>query len=1487
MVSLPSQARAAVAATATNTTTKTTTNSIKSTDALPPQPRFEHYSISDGLSQSTVFAINQDRRGFLWFATLNGLNRFDGYSFTNYHHHRNDPNSLPDDFIRTLLNDSHGNLWVGTQNGLARYQESQNNFIRYGLEQGLADNEVWDIFQDREGRLYVATASALHRYDSETDDFSALTLTYQGQPLREIKHIFQDSRGLLWLGTFDDGIYLWQRESGQVYRSQQDNPWQINIDANALFDMASIDGDYWLATDNGIYVLNKSYRVLHHYRQQDGIGSNRIRSIQAVSDHYVWAASENGMAQIDRNSQHIRLIQERAEQPHGLSNSFIYTLFKDQANTLWLGTLGGGVNRYNALATQAEHYSKLSDGDYGLSDDMVWHFEAAADDGIWIATQHGGLNLFHTRDYRFEHHLSDINQPVWSVVRGLQDRLWLIIGNQVAWYDPEQRELHPLTNQSTAPLIDLSYINDAMWLVENGNTLMRIRADGDDGFRINRYPVTGVADDITALAADVTDQVWIASRNALLRFDIRRGEVIERITQLGQTPVDALTVSHIERYGENLVIATLNQGVFIYNLLTEAVSPLNKATGALADNVIIAMQHSHQSLWIMTRNGASEVDTDGHIKRQIDYRSSSDNVELNNAWVSPREHIYLATTNGFIRVLPNAVSEPAAALNVELTQFLLLNKAVSISSLDERNQQQLLSADNVYVNYGQSPLSIEFAAPNSVNPKALSYRYRLSDVDNDWVVTSANNRRATYTNLSPGSYEFAVQASSDELNWSNARRITLHIGYPVWLQLPAIAGYAGLFLVALLILTHIFNARRQNARQLLHSEERLKLSLWGSGDQLWDWDIPNHVLFRQNTWRHFTEFPIDGERVGTEQQPSNIHPQDKARIQEALRDHLQGLSEHYEVTYRVRHGEQWLWLLDRGKVVARDESGQATRMTGTLKDITDIVAAQERIRMLATSLTNISDGICIYDQRFIICEVNNAFERITGFTREQVINQSFKLPLYKPAYIEQIKQRLASEGSWHGEVMDKRADGSTYQMELTIDCVRDDAGDISLYVASFSDISERKAAEVELRRLANTDTLTGLPNRSYFQVSHSNLVRKRLKHALLVFDLDNFKKINDSLGHEVGDHLLCQVAERLSDIGRAQDTLYRLGGDEFGLLLEDCTDLTVITSTAKTINQRLAKPFHIAEAEVVVTSSIGIVVYPNDGNSSQELLQNADNAMYHAKREGGDRYQFFSESMNQNAVRRLQLEGQLRRALKQNHLTVYYQPKVDIASGNICGLEALARIELPDGQVISPADFIPLAEETGLIVELGEKVMRQACRDMKAFLASGLQHSRVAVNLSARQFALTDLSQRLLNILQQEQLAPQMLELEITEGIVMPDPEHAITLMTALSEQGIHLALDDFGTGYSSLAYLKRFPIHSLKIDKAFVDDISHNDIDRNMVASVVAMAHHLQLTVVAEGVESADQLAVLRTLGCDQAQGYYFAKPLNASEFRQQWLPR
>ncbi|WP_419555116.1 EAL domain-containing protein [Pseudoalteromonas luteoviolacea] len=667
----------------------------------------------------------------------------------------------------------------------------------------------------------------------------------------------------------------------------------------------------------------------------------------------------------------------------------------------------------------------------------------------------------------------------------------------------------------------------------------------------------------------------------------------------------------------------------------------------------------------------------------------------------------------------------------------------------------------------------------------------------------------------------------------------------------------------------------KNLDNLRMSEKWLKSTVEGSGDTLWDWNIQSGDIIRIND-----KYALNEEKSNHFiPNAKRIHPQDIPLVEKQLKLHFAEKTAFFEASYRLRDNlNQYHWVLDKGKVISKDDNLNPLRMTGTVRDINHLKSTEERLNLFAKCVESLTDAIAIYDHNFKLVDLNPSYIRVFGGKRAQYIESDFQLPGYDSRFIRQIKSALKETEHWQEELKIYDQKGNMLPIEVTIDEIKNSHGHVTNYVVVFSDLTERKKAESQLHNLSNRDRITGLPNRNLFFTNLKKLSQQGTHHALLVFDLDNFKKINDSLGHQLGDSLLSKLAMRLNKLCRQQDTFYRLGGDEFALVMSGTNDIHTITKVAKQFLAAIATPFKMANHELVITSSVGIVLFPEDGNTPEILLKNADTAMYHAKQKG-NHYLFFNDSMNEQAVKRLQIENLMRFGLKEDHFVVYYQPKMDIRTGKLVGMEALVRFITPKKGIISPGVFIPIAEETGQIIEIGEVVLDKACKDVKRWVDKGLFNGRVAVNLSAKQFSLPDLTARIDIILQKNQLPSYFLELEITEGTVMDDPQEAISIMRSLSSRGIHLAMDDFGTGYSSLAYLKQFPLNTLKVDKAFIDDME-SERGRNMVDSIVTIAHNLDLHVVAEGVEEEEQLTLLKQLECQTIQGYYYSKPLSSEEF-------
>ena len=549
--------------------------------------------------------------------------------------------------------------------------------------------------------------------------------------------------------------------------------------------------------------------------------------------------------------------------------------------------------------------------------------------------------------------------------------------------------------------------------------------------------------------------------------------------------------------------------------------------------------------------------------------------------------------------------------------------------------------------------------------------------------------------------------------------------------------------------------------------------------------------------------------------------------------------------------------------------------------------SQRNLYLAERVIENSLEGIMITDPDAVIVSINPAFTRLTGYTAQEVVGRRPTLlssGRHDGEFYAALWQRLESEGHWQGEIWNRRKNGEIYPELLTITAINDADGRLTNYAALFSDISELKENEERIKHLAYYDPLTGMPNRRLFedrlQVALAHVHRNKGQLAVMFVDLDRFKRINDTLGHEMGDQLLVEVSRRLYDCLREDDTVARMGGDEFVVLLSEVGMPDDAAYIARRITAALTRPMSLGGRELVVTASVGISIYPEDGRTASTLIKNADTAMYRAKESGRNGYQMYAPAMNARTLEHLALESALHKALERGELCLHYQPLVVPGTHKVVAAEALLRWNHPELGLVSPGDFIPLAEDTGLIIPVGEWVLAEVCRQLRQWQAQGRDDLNIAVNISARQFRDRAFLPTVQRILAGAGIKPAQLTLELTESMLMDEALDTIRMLGQLHEMGFTIAMDDFGTGYSSLSYLKRFPIDILKIDRVFIRDIERSADDAAIVSAIIRLAHSLRLSVVAEGVESAAQLEFLQQEMCDRLQGYYFSRPLDASAF-------
>ncbi|QIR15009.1 EAL domain-containing protein [Shewanella aestuarii] len=1329
----------------------------------------------------------------------------------------NDNNGLPSSFIRNLIIDEEGKLLVGTDKGLVVFDKYSETFKSPFPTHKISESTIWALHSEN-GLNYVGLNNEIYVFDVK---FNKLVEEIKSDKLKEIKKI----------RVKDDSVVV-RNYDGEIYIVKRNKIIKTSVKS---YDFEVFNSDLIIATPQGIFYE----KIKISNKTIVNISSNR-------KDNLILAFDDNTIYRINHVSNVLQTIGKHNFTTNDNKQIFSYT---DNSKILISNYLDGlkeisiDNNLINTINLDIDKIWSMSNNSYqtyivnNTKNINVFDNELKKINNIESNLPSGHKSVYSNNDFIFigsstqllkinlknKYQQEILKEDHFTKVTESEDIILAATFNgKIYTYDKSKDEISTFETNSNYPIYDLKKISNTIYIASQKGLL---------ALDIKTHEINNIYNkELVVSLATLDQKIIFSSRTKILSYDKNNNE----IKTLAVTDKISYSINIID----NILTAPSNMEINLIDLETGYFIKLTNNNGVLPDYSTQSSLRYKNGLIIGGPNGIS--------------------------YLNPRKIIKKTTVTNEKEISINGIS--------------IFNKKVNIGShiLDKPIKYK----DSILLNYSEYPFTLNYNIVGH-NSRLFDFYYTMEGIDSDWL-PNENSHSATYTNIPDGTYKFKVYAVNKITKEKvNEKSINIIITPPWWLSIQAKIIYGLIIFIIISLFIKSFMRRREVQKQIAQSEERLKLSLWGSGDEMWDWDIESGAIYRSNIWGSL-DFPQDGQRSGKPGEASNIHPLDQARVQKALNDHFSGITDHFEVAYRVKgRNNNWIWILDRAKVVERDQKEQPLRMTGTIKDINNIKLAEEQLRLFARAIENISEGVFILDQHFTFVEVNQACCEIAACSDENFKGQKLEFTRYPESYSQQIRQLLIHNGQWSGEIEASKGDGSYFLMELTVDAIYNEQGETSHYVGVFSDITRRKQQEEELRKLTNNDLLTGLPNRSSLQVTLSNLVKKDIHHTLMVLDIDNFKRINDSLGHQVGDELLISVAERIRMSIPNHASLYRLGGDEFALLIDQNPDIGTSAMIASNIIQSLDPAFSIKDESIVLAISIGIVLYPEDEKNEQALLRKADIAMYHAKSAGGGRYQFYSESLNQNALRQLEVENLIREALKDDLFEVYYQPKVDVKQDCLAGMEALVRLNHPKHGLIPPNEFIPLAEDNGLIVEIGDVVLRKACFAAQHWLEQGIFSGRVAVNLSSRQFALPDLQQRIASILRLTKLPAKHLELEITEGTVIKNPENAIKVMQQLSKMGVSLALDDFGTGYSSLSYLKRFPINCLKIDKSFVDDIDKSDRDLKMVDSIITIAHNMGLSVVGEGVEQTAQLNILKALNCEEIQGYIFSKPLPEADFK------
>ncbi|MHB8679812.1 MAG: EAL domain-containing protein [Rudaea sp.] len=1474
---------------------------------------FDDLGSERGLASHTVTALFQDSTGYMWIGTQSGLDRYDGYEYRLFQHRVNDAGSLPESFVTAVAQDAQGRLWIGgLSQGLGALDPITGKVVarsRIGAQQSRPRDAIGALLFDPARGLWVGTAAGIELMDPADGSRREL---YRFPSATKSPQVFQfqlTGDGTLWAATSSGLLRIAPKSDtaqttasdalplalcvlagsgGVVYAGGADGLFRVDAGTNSAQrlwpltspapGMAQVralvrdrSGRLWLSSFGmGLTIYDpangKTESLRNNGRIRGSLPDNFVSALLIDRSGLLWVGGTiGGVATAEPDGAAFRFAMDPAPGRDQMGNS-IRSVLEDDQGRLWMGTDGDGLKRYDPARDTFEYFDGVFGDAYATArDDLfpgvyVFALAHAGGDALWVGTNHGAFRFDPDKRQATpvavdaEHGNGLPGNVVRAILNARDGSVWFgTYGQGLAHWWPAAAE------------------RPARW------QQFRHRASEADSL---------ASDSVMALMQDGEGRIWAGTADGLSVFN----------TQNGAMRTFRHDPANRESLSDNLVRSLLQSGdgtlwvgtqsgldrVDIPDAESLRFTHYSTIGGLPSVTVYGLLEDAHHNIWLSTNRGIATFNRARGAFQTFSLRDGLQGFEFNSGAACTRAdgELVFGGLHGINLFRPDDIGHDTYAPPAAITAVRIGDVKADIP----------VSTSGLRMRQGQRVVRFDFAALDYAAPLRNRFVYRLEGFDPDWI-DAGTRHEAVYTNLPAGHYTFAVRAANADGLWNqNPARLSLRVTPPWWATTAMKSTYLVLAAVVLFLLWVVYRLRHKrearHARELREREDRLRLALWGSGDEFWDWDVHRGHLYRIGADQLIGGQHEESLSQDTWKQQA-VHPDDLAQMERRAYDHLAGRTDHFESEYRIRNAQgDWTWVLSRGKVVDRDANGRALRICGTAHNITEARRADRERRIASEVIDSMNEAVSVTDLDFRFVSVNRAFTRMTGYSEAECIGRPAQIlnsDKYSPDVFRTMREEFARNGHWRGELWQRRRDGEDFLAWLEVSQVRDEAGQVTNYVGVMNDITDRKRAEQELRYLANYDTLTGLPNRTLLgeRLAHAVIRARRTsrKVAVLFLDLDRFKHVNDSMGHAAGDRVLKAVGERLCEKIRESATVARLGGDEFTVVLEDVQHADQVQRVASDLLDVFATPLTLDSGqEVIISPSIGISLYPDHAQVPTDLLKFADTAMYQAKEQGRNMYQVYTPEMDAITRQRANMLGGLRLALEREELSLVFQPMLALDEGRITGVEALLRWNSSEFGSVPPSVFIPLAEEAGLIERIGEFVLHRACVQLRDWQDRGLSGIAMSVNLSALQLLRDELTQRLCEILAEVQIDPQHLELELTESVLMANPERAIHTLDRLHAVGVAIAIDDFGTGYSSLSYLKRLPIDRLKIDRSFVGDITTDPDDEAITKTIITMAHSLGLDVVAEGVETLEQLEYLHEQGCDEIQGHWLSIPLDAA---------
>ncbi|RUO26491.1 hypothetical protein CWE09_07225 [Aliidiomarina minuta] len=1478
--------------------------------------RLQQLSVQEGLSQNSVTRIVKDHEGFLWVATEGGLNRYDGYSF---HHVPGPGNQFLDAYVSTINITSDGSLWVALPSqGVFQLPPQGDDFILH-IEARMIDDWWLDeviAIKEYQNQLLIISESHVRLYDPETQEvhqiFELQTEDGNFEDIIRSHHLIDDiiilatSAGVIALTPEDfSAVNLWHLDPEAA------SPDMLNTKAFAQFEQR-----LFVATVQGLYSWQLD-TLTTYITEQDQLPPAQMHESQMniwdlhATDNSLYMATHQGLYEYRASWQTPEQLLRFSDANLNLFDNSIRTFYYDSNQQFWLGTAINGLFHWQPAS---QNFTSLVRGIAPveeLSHNVVWALAEDIDNRLWIGTQNG-LNML-TPDNQLQTYLESDDEysmftsgTIFDIFPDPQvaDKLWLYLAGEIVQFDAESGDIEKVPTsdtESTEIMADFGwgyrlledhkiwfFITDGLVSYDIQTGQAKIYKDTqDDGFNaLNAYHILGTRQ-------GHPDQILLGLASELWIFDTR-DSTFEKVYQHEPYQLYSYIApeSHLVDQDNKLWITMEGAGIAVLDNDTLEFKFRLQTTDGLPTNAVYSAQPGLDGeIWFSSHSGLLRVNPVTLHVEQFTYQDGISGNEFNARATGLFDDGVIAYggMRGVTMFHPDNFQRSPQPPKVSITDVDRLTSRERLN-LPLRN----LNQQRIHLDYDENNLRVHVSTLQYDRQHRVQYDYHLSG-PTTFSVLETTDRYVTFPRLQPGSYQLTVNAYDSRSGVRGESAILyIEVGYHPFFSPLAISLYVlSVLLIAAFLIYYRYQQHQQvirNKKRAEASEERLQLALSITGSGVWDWHQEENQLY-ENRIRQELGHTVFREPLSIDDHLQLIHPQDQKLFEQRWTQLIKGTAENFACTYRMRHQDGgWLWFTDLGKVSGRNQSGIPKRITGTFQNITEARANREKALLFGKAFEQTMDWVLLLNADFLPLTANKAFCNAVAIEdMENIKDYDFtRMSKQRLRNYRNILNTLKPGEQWRGEDVIQLGDQQETPVLMNISAVLDNNDQGMFYVVVITNISAQKEAEKQLRKLANYDSLTGLANRTLlhdrvFSIIQDDSLQKQ-RFGVIFIDLDRFKQVNDSLGHSVGDELLCIIASRLSTYLSEQDTVARLGGDEFIVLLRDVSNPEKVEQTARSIIDTINEPVLLQQHHIRTSPSLGIALYPEHGINTDELLKHADVAMYHAKGSGRNCYRIFEQEMDIKVRERLALETELKHAASHHQLLNYYQPIIAADSNHTVGVELLLRWQHKE-TFIDPDKFIPIAEDLGIIIYMTNQAMQQGLADLVE-MRRIQPDLYLSVNLSVSHLDYPHLPAQVEQLLAEYQLPASALRFEITEGILIEETVRAGSVMRELRDLGIHLLLDDFGTGYSSLRYVKEFPVGIIKIDRSFTQDIGIDTSNEAIIDSILAMARNLDKTCIAEGVESEAQKRWLLARHCNLMQGFLFARPMPLNELLE-WFPR